>query len=69
MAVGAAPTTRVFHAHLLALWENFVVQVPEADGVHAMVTDEADAEDAARDAIATVLEIDPSGFTVVVDRF
>jgi hypothetical protein len=35
--------------------------------VHALVTSIADAEEAARQAIATVLEVDPRSFTVVVE--
>jgi predicted RNase H-like HicB family nuclease len=55
-----------YHANLLPLWDHWVVEVPDAGGVHAMVLRFADAEHVAREAIATVLEVDPESFTVIV---
>ena len=57
---------RTYHANLVTIWDHWVVHVPEACGVHAMVLRITEAEDVARDAIATVLEVDPQSFTVVV---
>jgi predicted RNase H-like HicB family nuclease len=60
-------TRRTYHANLFAVWDHWVVEVPDASGVHALVTSVADAEETARQAIATVLEVDPRSFTVVVE--
>jgi len=60
-------TLRTFHAKLISVWDHWVVEVPEASGVHAMVLAPTDAEEAARQAIATVLGVDPASFQVVVE--
>ena len=61
-----SPSVRTYHANLLKLWDHWVVEVPDADGVHAMVVDVGDAESVARAAIAMVLEIDPESFRVII---
>jgi len=55
-----------YHANLLALWDHWVVEVPDAGGVHAIVFRIGEAEAVAREAIATVLDIDPTSFSVIV---
>ncbi len=60
-------TLRTFHANLISIWDHWVVEVPEASGVHALVMTPTDAEEAARQAIATVLGMDPASFKVVVE--
>ncbi len=57
---------QVYHARLIALWDHWVVEVPDAGGVHSMVLNVADAEAVARAAIATVLDVDAESFTVIV---
>ena len=56
---------RTFHASVLRAWEHTVVQVPDADGVHAIVPEGAAASDIARAAIALVLGLDPDDIAVV----
>ncbi len=55
-----------YHANLITVWDHWVVEVPDAGGVHAMVVDFVDAESVAREAIATMLEVDPESFRVIV---
>lgn len=55
-----------YHANVIAVWDHWVVQIPEADGAHCLVLDREDAERAARDAIAIVLGIEAETFEVVV---
>lgn len=57
---------RTFHANLFSIWDHWVVEVPDAARVHMIVIDLADAEAVARDAIATVLGIEPNSFSVVI---
>lgn len=50
-------------------WEHWVVRVPEANDVHAIVMDRADAAEIARAAAALILEIDPVTITIsLVDQ-
>lgn len=63
------PTRRVFHAYLLRVWEHWVVHVPDAHSVHAIVLDPSDAEGVARLAIGLVLDVDPANIRVVLDRY
>jgi len=60
-------TLRIFHARLLAVWDHWVIEVPDADGVHAMVSSPSEAEAAARRAIAMVLDVDPASFSIVIE--
>ncbi len=60
-------TLRTFRANLFAVWDHWVVQVPDASGVHALVMNPVDAEAVARRAIATMLEVDPGSFQVIVE--
>lgn len=60
------PSRRVFHAHLFPAWEHWVVQVPAADDVHAIVLDPADAERVAREAAALMLSVDPATIRIVM---
>ena len=55
-----------YHANLITVWDHWVVEVPDAGGVHALVVDLGEAESVARAAIATVLEVDPESFSVIV---
>ena len=55
-----------YHASLLPLWDHWVVVIPDAGGVHAIVFTIAEAERTAREAIATVLDVTPESFTVIV---
>ena len=55
-----------YHANLITVWDHWVVEVPDAGGVHAMVLDILEAESVARNAIATMLEVDPESFSVIV---
>jgi len=48
------------------MWDHWVVQVPDAGDVHAIVLRLGEAQEVARDAIATLLEIDPESFEVIV---
>ncbi len=57
----------VYRAHLLPLWDYWVVVVPEAAGVHAPVQQRADARLVARDAIAMVLGVDAETVSVVIE--
>ena len=56
-----------FRAHLLPVAEYWVVHVPEAADVHALVLDVDQADGIARRAIATVLDIDPAEVEVEID--
>lgn len=60
------PSRRVFHAHLFPVWEHWVVQVPAADDVHAIVLDPADAARVAQEAAALMLGVDPSTIRIVM---
>ena len=57
---------RTYHGNLLTMWDHWVVQVPDAGDVHAIVLRLGEAQEVARDAIATFLEIDPESFEVIV---
>ncbi len=59
---------RTYHANLLSIWDHWVVEVPDAGGVHAMVLHIGEAEAVARRAIATFLEVDPGSFTVIIQE-
>lgn len=58
---------RTYRANLIAIWDSWVVEVPDAGGVHCLVLERADAERTAREAIATILGVDARNFDVVVD--
>jgi predicted RNase H-like HicB family nuclease len=60
-------TLRVFRAKLFTVWDHWVVEVPDASGVHALVMQPGEAEEVARQAIATFLEVDPASFQVIVE--
>lgn len=64
---GMVSTVPTFHAYLVAVWDHWVVQVPDAGNVHAMVESVSDAEEVARQAIATVLGMDPLSIRVVIE--
>jgi hypothetical protein len=61
------PERHTYRANLIALWEQWVVYVPDAAGVHCLLLSRADAERTARNAIATLLDIDPRTFDVTID--
>ena len=60
-------TLRTFHARLIRVWDHWVVEVPDASGVHALVLTPMDAEETARQAIAMILGVDPGSFQVIVE--
>ena len=64
--MGSSPRRRTFRVNLIPVWDHWVVEIPDAGGVHAMISDIGDAESAARHAIATVLEVDPGQIRVVL---
>ncbi len=60
-----SPRPHAYEINLIPVWDRWVVEVPEAGGVHVMITDIGDAEHAARGAIATFLGIDLEDVEVV----
>ena len=64
--MGLSPGHRTFNVNLIAVWDHWVVEIPDAGGVHTMISDLGDAESAARHAIATVLDVDPAQIRVVL---
>lgn len=62
--VAMVRTRRTLRAFVFPFWEHWVVHVPAAEDVHALVLDVADAPDAARAAAATVLGVDPASISV-----
>lgn len=58
--------TKTHHANLITLWDHWVVEVPDAGGVHAISLRSLEAEEVARAAIATLLDVDPLSFKVIV---
>ena len=63
---GSSPAHRTFRVNVITVWDHWVVEVPDASGVHAMISDIGDAESAALQAIATVLDVDPAQIRVVL---
>lgn len=57
---------RVLEAYLFPAWEQWVVHVPDADDVHAIVLDRAQAEEVATGAAALVLGVDRSAIRIVL---
>ena len=64
--MSSLPTHRTFRVNVIAVWNHWVVEIPDAGGVHSMISDIGDAESAARRAIATVLDLDPDQIRVVL---
>ena len=64
--MGSLPAHRTFRVNLITVWDHWVVEIPDAGGVHAMISDIGDAESVAVQAIATVLDVDPAQIRVVL---
>lgn len=58
---------QTYRAKLIPVWDSWVVEVPDAGGVHCLVLARADAERTARDAIATMLDVDARTIDVLVE--
>lgn len=59
------PRTHPYEINLIQVWDRWVVEVPEAGGVHVMIADIAEAEHAARTAIATFLGVSLENVEVI----
>lgn len=55
-----------FQATVVPAWEYWVVHVPDADNLHAIVLNPADAERVARDAISVLLGLDPETISIAL---
>ena len=66
VSMGSSPAHRTFRVNVIAVWDHWVVEIPDAGGVHAMISDIGDAESAAVQAIATVFDVDPDQIRVVL---
>lgn len=63
-----APLRFAFQATLIPVWEYWVVFVPEAGGVHAIVLSLPDAERVARDAVGVVMGVDPARISISIEE-
>jgi len=63
-----APLRFAHQATLIPAWEYWVVYVPEAGGVHAIVLSLPDAERVARDAVGVVIGVDPARISISIQE-